>query len=202
MTTIAQINRGLAHSLNQVACRTPVLTGLARVAADDLIGVMPLVISRWWQSGSERTRQAAVSAVVAGVASLTFNDLLGEIFYVRRPYLATWTRRLVGAPLNSSFPSEHSTAAFSLAATALLYRLPGRFLLLGGAVLVALGRVCAGVHYPSDVLAGAAVGSCWAYLIYRTLPPRWRPAGEAPAARLFMDCSRIGSCIHWTDVLS
>jgi undecaprenyl-diphosphatase len=169
MTSVTQINRGLAHSLNQLAYRTPVLSGLARLFADDLIGIVPLIVSRWWLDGPENAREAAFSAVLAGVASLSFNDLVGEILYVRRPYLVTWTRALVGVPRSSSFPSGHSTAAFSIAATALFYHLPDRFVLLGGAGLIALGRVCAGVHYPSDVLAGAAIGTFWAYLIHHTV---------------------------------
>ena len=178
MTSVAQINRGLAHSLNQFARRTPALTSLARLAADHLIGIVPLIISRWWLDGADNARQAAVSAVLAGIVGLSFNDLLGEILYVRRPYLVTRTRALVGVPRSSSFPSGHSTAAFSLAATAMFYHLPGRFVLLGGAVLVALGRVFAGVHYPSDVLAGAVIGTLGAYLVRRAINGENRGALE------------------------
>jgi membrane-associated phospholipid phosphatase len=56
-----------------------------------------------------------------------------------------------------SCPSAHSTTSFAAAAA---YRdlLPGRWL-HGGAIAFALTRPYLGVHYPSDVLAGAALGS-------------------------------------------
>jgi undecaprenyl-diphosphatase len=68
-------------------------------------------------------------------------------------------RSLVVAGDQFSFPSGHSSAAFLLA-TCL-------FLLYGGiavpmylwACAVALSRVLLGVHYPGDIVAGAAMGS-------------------------------------------
>jgi undecaprenyl-diphosphatase len=71
------------------------------------------------------------------------------------------------APLNSySFPSGHACSSFA-AATALVLAFPGK----GGwafvpAVLIAVSRVYLGVHYPSDVLAGAAIGALGAWGIF------------------------------------
>ncbi len=59
----------------------------------------------------------------------------------------------------SSFPSGHTTAVFAMAyiygAEYPKYRIP----LYAAAVSVALARVYLGRHYPSDVLAGAAIGT-------------------------------------------
>jgi membrane-associated phospholipid phosphatase len=58
-----------------------------------------------------------------------------------------------------SFPSAHATASFA-AATAYSRAIPaGSPLLYGTATLLALSRPYLGVHYPSDVLAGAAIGT-------------------------------------------
>ena len=58
-----------------------------------------------------------------------------------------------------SFPSAHTYIAFSLATSVFLYghRRLGTVLVIL-AILVAIGRVGAGLHYPSDALAGALVG--------------------------------------------
>ena len=168
MSALTHLDQDLARRLNQLSRQNPIAAVIARIAADDLIGAFPLVIGRWWRQQSRQGKQATLAAVFAGIAGLILSDLIGQSFYVRRPFLDGRTRRLVAVPYSSSFPSEHTTVAFSLATTALLYGLPGRVPLLIAAALIALGRVCAGVHYPSDVLAGAALGSLWAYLA-RTL---------------------------------
>lgn len=74
---------------------------------------------------------------------------------------------LINAAHDSSFPSDHATAAFSVATAALLWRIPGRRLYLLGAVLIALARVYAGAHYPADVVGGAGLGILWAILAFR-----------------------------------
>src|SRR6266540_4241861 len=75
----------------------------------------------------------------------------------RRPRL----RRLpplAGAPSELSFPSAHATASLA-AATAMARVAPGASLpLYGLAGAICVTRPYLGMHYPSDVLAGAALG--------------------------------------------
>lgn len=71
-----------------------------------------------------------------------------------------------------SFPSGHSVTAFA-SATALACVAPrlGKWLLLL-AVLVALSRVITGAHYPSDVIAGAALGAATTFMLRRAFAAR------------------------------
>jgi membrane-associated phospholipid phosphatase len=64
-----------------------------------------------------------------------------------------------------SFPSDHATGAFAIAVAVLLisWRVGLGFLLFAAAI--AVSRVIVGVHYPSDVLAGAAIGSACAIVV-------------------------------------
>ncbi|MEK7125154.1 MAG: phosphatase PAP2 family protein [Patescibacteria group bacterium] len=63
-----------------------------------------------------------------------------------------------------SFPSGHAVSSFALAMVVWLYDKPlGRWF-LAGAILVSIGRVFVGVHWPSDILAGAAFGIFGAYV--------------------------------------
>jgi len=65
---------------------------------------------------------------------------------------------LGGAPTSLSMPSAHATASFA-AATAMSRIAPRRApLLYAGAALMGLTRPYLGMHYPSDVVAGAALG--------------------------------------------
>lgn len=77
----------------------------------------------------------------------------------------------VATALGASFPSGHAlgSAAFYATCAVLLqpYVRRDRLLLASAvtvAALVALSRVCLGVHYPSDVLAGLLIGLGWAAL--------------------------------------
>lgn len=59
----------------------------------------------------------------------------------------------------SSFPSDHAVLFFTIAA-GLFYisRLAGAFAVVYAAVFIGLPRVYLGFHYPTDVIAGAAIG--------------------------------------------
>jgi membrane-associated phospholipid phosphatase len=87
---------------------------------------------------------------------------------VRRPRPAdSAVRVLVGTPSRLSFPSSH--AASTTAAAVVFSGLTGRRLvpLLVPPMLVS--RLVLGVHYPTDVLAGSALGAVAGTLIRRRL---------------------------------
>ena len=67
-----------------------------------------------------------------------------------------------------SFPSGHTSLAFSTA-TALCMKYPKWYVIAPSALWacsVGYSRINLGVHYPSDVIAGAIVGACSAYITY------------------------------------
>ena len=74
----------------------------------------------------------------------------------RRPLIEDLPH-LMATPTGLSFPSSHSTSSFA-AARAFGPLLP-RGPLLGAAAAMAFSRLYLGVHYPSDVAAGAALGT-------------------------------------------
>lgn len=127
-----------------------------------------------------RTRRAALRGVGAiAFASVSANLVGKNLFPRRRPAaeLLPEHRRLAKRPTSSSFPSGHaaSAAAFTTA-LAMEHRGMGRLAApLAGAV--AYSRVHTGVHWPTDVLAGAAIGVGAAYATRH-----WWPLGpESPA---------------------
>lgn len=122
-------------------------------------------------AGGRRGRRAAVSGLVSlGVASATANLALKYGAARPRPERETVNEdRHVPMPFSTSFPSGHSASAFAFAVGAGT-QLPLVALPLNAmAALVAYSRVHAGVHYPSDVMAGAAVGGAAAAAVSRVL---------------------------------
>jgi membrane-associated phospholipid phosphatase len=64
---------------------------------------------------------------------------------------------LGGAPSSLSFPSAHATSSFAVA-TAMVRVDPAMAGAFVVAIALSLGRPYLGMHYPSDVLAGAFIG--------------------------------------------
>jgi membrane-associated phospholipid phosphatase len=86
---------------------------------------------------------------------------------------------LIRVPRSSSFPSGHSAAAWAFA-TGASCELPGLApILFPMAAAVAYSRVYAGVHYPSDVAGGIAIGIGSGVLAGRVMPRRRGCAGAA-----------------------
>jgi undecaprenyl-diphosphatase len=82
-----------------------------------------------------------------------------------RPYMAQPGITLCAMPLDRySFPSGHTLHATAFSLVALFYYPALAWVLVPFSVLVALSRVVLGLHYPSDVLAGAVLGAAIASL--------------------------------------
>lgn len=96
--------------------------------------------------------------------------------------LVPQARRLLRLPASSSFPSGHSASAFAFAVGA-SQEIPWLIAPLGTlAAGVAFSRVYTGVHYPTDVMAGAATGTAFALAGRRWWPVAPRtPAATRPA---------------------
>jgi undecaprenyl-diphosphatase len=75
----------------------------------------------------------------------------------------------VPASPDASFPSDHATAAFAIAVSIWLRSRRIGWLVLAIATILAVARVAVGVHYPSDVLGGAILGTAAALFFW--LPP-------------------------------
>ncbi|SDZ29826.1 undecaprenyl-diphosphatase [Evansella caseinilytica] len=86
--------------------------------------------------------------------------LLKRKVWRKRPYLIVDQAFVIHNPLeDSSFPSGHTTAIFSLLTPYMLYSPIFLPVLLPVAILVGISRISIGLHYPSDVLIGALIGT-------------------------------------------
>ncbi|MCK8486441.1 phosphatase PAP2 family protein [Paenibacillus sp. MBLB2552] len=111
-------------------------------------------------------QQAGWRSLIALTLSHLLAVLIKKRFQRTRPYEALQNARISIHPLKDySFPSGHTTAAFSTFIP-FLFASPGLAqVLLPLAFIVGLSRIYLGVHYPSDVLAGGLVGAATALLV-------------------------------------
>ncbi len=109
------------------------------------------------------------------VLHMAFAGLVGTLLYKwlkgktlrPRPYEVRQDIWLTGTPLDKfSFPSGHTLHAVVFGAVALSYYPQLSIIVIPFIVMVALSRVVLGLHYPSDVLAGALIGTAIAALSF------------------------------------
>ncbi|APU40332.1 bifunctional phosphatase PAP2/diacylglycerol kinase family protein [Streptomyces sp. TN58] len=120
--------------------------------------------------GSAGTRKAALRGVASlALASSTINTVGKWSVRRPRPLLegVPAVRQLAVQPQTTSFPSGHSASAFAFAAGVALTSPGWGAVLAPVAASVAFSRVYTGVHYPSDVAAGAALGVGAAFVVRR-----------------------------------
>jgi undecaprenyl-diphosphatase len=113
-------------------------------------------------------RRAALAAVLSAGLGLAVAKLISELVDRARPFVADpgGVHLFSQHAADAGFPSDHATAAFAVAtAIVLRKRRWGIFALVAAAVL-SVGRVALGIHYPSDVLAGAALGAAAALVLW------------------------------------
>ena len=105
-----------------------------------------------------KRRKQWLAASLIGPFAIGFNFLIKLV--VRRPRPRLEGLPPIGsAPSSLSFPSAHATASFA-AATAMSRLAPElKFAFFGAAAVMAVTRPYLGMHYPSDVAAGAVLGT-------------------------------------------
>ncbi len=101
-------------------------------------------------------REAWLICAALGPVAIGLNYAVKLVVRRPRPVLEGLPP-LGGAPSSLSFPSAHATSSFAVA-TAMTRVEPLGALAFALAIALALGRPYLGMHYPSDVLAGAIRG--------------------------------------------
>ena len=169
-------DRALFLYINGLAGKVPVIDGLFRGISNDFFGVIScclILIWLWFGMRDIAWRQINQQAVMTAAISIGLTSLLVVIsnyFYFRvRPFNALApdsVHLLFYKPTDSSFPSNLAAVLFAIAIPVFIKNKVYGSVLLAMAVLISIGRIYIGVHYPLDILGGVAFGAVGALLAF------------------------------------
>jgi undecaprenyl-diphosphatase len=159
------------RAMNGMAGRSDALDAFIIFCATYLIFVMVALVFGYvavsWKTTHfegrvENLAHATWAVLIGALAQIPF-----AFFWFRaRPFVALEdvTKLVDRMATEKSFPSAHATLAFAIAGSIALRNRKWGNALLALAALVALARAAAGVHYPSDIVAGTLLGllAAWA----------------------------------------
>ena len=158
----------LFQTIHSVAGLSPALDVLIVLLASPFayvlgaVMVLALVVPQYF--GFSVARNAARMVVAGAVLSafigrFVIKEAVVLVYDIPRPFAIVHdVTPLISHDSMASFPSGHAVFFFAAATVILLYnRWLGTALLVASAGMV-LARVAAGIHWPSDVLAGASIG--------------------------------------------
>ncbi|MGA9408746.1 MAG: phosphatase PAP2 family protein [Bacteroidota bacterium] len=146
--------------------------GVSDNSAYPILVAAPISLTAYGLAADQNEKfESGVLLGTSEVLAYSIGYVLKEVVRRERPYEAltnVQTHHLDSAD-PYSFPSGHATGVFALA-TLLTLRYPKPEVYIPAfawAGLVGYGRMYFGLHYPSDVLAGALIGVGSAYLVYK-----------------------------------
>ena len=103
--------------------------------------------------------QASLHMAATGALGVMLYKLIKNHAVRERPYITHSAIECASAPLDRySFPSGHTLHAVCFTLLLASYFPEWTAALVGLALLIALSRVILGLHYPTDVAAGAVLG--------------------------------------------
>ncbi|MBS1879060.1 MAG: phosphatase PAP2 family protein [Actinobacteria bacterium] len=165
----------IVHSLNQFLYRHDAVEDplVFYIGASEALFAVTLVLIFIFANGERLRpwRRAAVAAALSTGLALVIGKVISELVDRARPFVThpDQLHLFASHSADPGFPSDHATAAFAIAMAIFLRKRSWGIVALVAATVLSVGRVAIGVHYPSDVIAGAALGSAAALALW------WRP---------------------------
>jgi undecaprenyl-diphosphatase len=136
---------------------------------------LPIILLVLWFWNSSTKKVALRGLFSAILAWPIFSVIIGKLVDRPRPFSISGVQELVFHRPDYSFPSEHAAALFAVALSFYFsgYKKLGH-VMLAIAILVSFFRIASGLHYPTDVLGGIAIGVISSWII-KTAEPYLSP---------------------------
>jgi undecaprenyl-diphosphatase len=121
--------------------------------------------------GDRRWKLASGNGFAAAAVAYVINFVIHSAWDRPRPYEAHAIRHPWSSSTDASFPSDHASVSLAIAFAVLAVDVTAGAVLLAAAILIAVGRVLIGAHYPGDVLASLGVALVAAFVVVRFARP-------------------------------
>jgi undecaprenyl-diphosphatase len=117
--------------------------------------------------GDRKWKLAAGSGLGAAAVALVSNQVIHAIWDRPRPYETHQISHPWSSATDASFPSDHASASLAIAFAVVAFDPVVGVVFIVAAVLIAVGRVLIGAHYPGDIGASLLVAAASAFLVVR-----------------------------------
>jgi undecaprenyl-diphosphatase len=117
--------------------------------------------------GDRKWKLAAGSGLGAAAVALVSNQVIHAIWDRPRPYETHQISHPWSSATDASFPSDHASASLAIALAVVAFDPVAGAVFIVAAVLIAVGRVLIGAHYPGDIGASLVVAAASAFLVVR-----------------------------------
>jgi undecaprenyl-diphosphatase len=135
------------------------------------IPFMVVVTAALWllarPGGGRKWKLAAGSGFAAAAVAIAVNQVIHSIWDRARPYETHVIAHPWSKSTDASFPSDHASASFAIALAVVAFDPLAGALLAAAAVLIAVGRLFIGAHYPGDIGASVLVGAAAALVVVK-----------------------------------
>jgi undecaprenyl-diphosphatase len=121
--------------------------------------------------GDRRWKLASANGFAAAAVAYVINFVIHSAWDRPRPYETHVIRHPWSTSTDASFPSDHASISLAIAFAVLAFDVTAGAILLVAAILIAVGRVLIGAHYPGDVLASLGVALVAAFVVVRLARP-------------------------------
>jgi len=169
--------------LNQWAGQWLCLNALAIFLAEYLGYLLVCLLIAWliWDLLFKKEKyQKTIKIISLSLGAALFSrliivEIIRWLYYRPRPFVVGQVNQLIDHSASGSFPSGHAAFFFALATViflsykkvypALKFWYGAGLLFFLASFLIGLARIFVGLHYPSDILAGALIGIFFGWLV-------------------------------------
>lgn len=134
-----------------------------------IVGLLVLIFVSY-KKGRDRLYYFLLSAFALLVSRGLIVEGIRFFYYRPRPFQDLGFEPLIEPLTSGAMPSGHTTIFFTIATLMFFINRKYFWYFLVGAILVGLGRILVGLHWPSDVLVGAVLGIASVFAALWILP--------------------------------